>query len=378
MQMLADPFLLADKIAAFGLPGVTLDDGLAVDDQAWPVALGEFRNRRITGFAVAAMEEGVLELSEQQVNELLEAHRQEMLQPLLVERGLLELAPILDRAGVDFIVLKGSALAHTVYPDPSWRYFGDLDLLVRAADWQRACSMLQDLGFRRNHPEPRPGFVERFGGAPAFRRETGVEVDLHRTLVVGPFGLWADTDQLFGGTQEFRMGQRTFRRLDDTSLLLHACIHASLGSRPPLTVPVRDVAQVAHHAEVDWEALVERAARWHLASVVRHALQHASQALGTPIPTDAETIMSESGGRKERRALRAYVTDRQSFGGASLSTLSAIKGFRPKAAYVRGLIFPDRTFLSDRQGGRVSYVARWRIPIRWLRSRVRLAWRQRA
>src|SRR5207245_8281909 len=143
--------------------------------------------RRITGFAVGAMEAGWLKLSNEQEAGLLDAHREAMLPPLGVERGLLELAPEFERAGVEFLVLKGPAVAHTVYPDPSWRYFADLDLLVRPQDWQRACGLLVGLGFQRDHPEPCPGFVERFGGAPAFRRSSGGgEVDLHRTLAVGP------------------------------------------------------------------------------------------------------------------------------------------------------------------------------------------------
>src|SRR5207253_1468780 len=132
--------------------------------------------------------------------ELLETHREVVLPPLVVERGLLEVAPSFEEAAVEFLILKGPALAHTVYPDPAWRYFTDLDVLVAPKDWRRACAVLEALGFKRGQPEPRPGFVERFGGAPSYHRPTGVEVDLHRTLVLGPFGLWVETDRLFEWT----------------------------------------------------------------------------------------------------------------------------------------------------------------------------------
>ena len=44
-------------------------------------------------------------------------------------------------------------------------------------------------------------------------------------------------DELFEDVATFRVGGRTLRRLGDTMSLLHACVHASLGARPPLLVP---------------------------------------------------------------------------------------------------------------------------------------------
>src|SRR5438874_777082 len=237
MQVVAEPQAISKRVAAFGLSGSDLDVPMTVDEKEWPNALYCWRSDHVTGLAMAAVEAGHVQLTDRQATELLEAHREAMFAPLAVERGLLELAPAFESSNIDFIVLKGPAVAHTVYPDPSWRYFGDLDLLVRGQDWSRASGLLGELGFERSVPDPRPGFVERFGGASAHRHPSGVEVDLHRTLVLGPFGLWMETDRLFDSSMGFRVADRTFRRLDDPSLLLHACIHASLGARPPLPVP---------------------------------------------------------------------------------------------------------------------------------------------
>jgi len=130
------------------------------------------------------------------------------------------------------------------------------------------------------------------------------------------------------------------------------------------------VAQVAHFATAEWDAVLERSARWRLGSVVRHALEYASSHLDVALPPEASPVMAGRSPRKERRALRAYVTDRRYRGGQAISTLGAIRGIRGKAAYIRALLFPDRDFLSDRQGeGRPSYMARWRVALGWLRSR---------
>ncbi len=360
------------QIAAFGLPnGDGHSPPPAIEETEWSQVLALLASYRITGFAVAGAEAGWLELTTEQADGLLEAHRLAMLNPLAVERALLEISTEFEAGDIEFVVLKGPALAHTVYPDPSWRFFGDLDLLVRAQDWRKAATILESLGYRRGLPEPRAGFDERFGKASEFRRTAGIEVDLHRTLVVGPFGLWIEPNLLFEGTTELRLWDRTLRRLDDTLLQLHACMHASLGWWPPLKVPVRDVAQVAHFGQVDWEALADRAARWKLRAVVRHALQIASEGLGVGLPTGADSAVAQKPSRKERRALNAYVNEHRDRGTA-LWTVLAIRGVRARAAYIRALLFPNREFLVARSGpSRASYRHRWAVPIRWLFGRRR-------
>ena len=115
---------------------------------------------------------------------------------LLLDHLLGELSSAMAEAGVPTIVLKGPAVASTFYPDRAWRSYGDLDLLVAAADWRGACEVLVRRGFRRIIPEPRPGFDERFGKGASFEDARKLQVDLHRTLAMGPFGLWIDPGAL--------------------------------------------------------------------------------------------------------------------------------------------------------------------------------------
>ncbi len=48
---------------------------------------------------------------------------------------------------VDFLVLKGTAWAHTVYPEPHLRQSGDIDLLVTEEDQAAAGRVLEERGF---------------------------------------------------------------------------------------------------------------------------------------------------------------------------------------------------------------------------------------
>lgn len=61
-----------------------------------------------------------------------------------------EVVDALAARGIEAIVLKGAALAHTLYPEPWLRARSDTDLLVRATDRRAALAVLDQLGYRRS------------------------------------------------------------------------------------------------------------------------------------------------------------------------------------------------------------------------------------
>lgn len=366
--MSADEALLIRRIAAVGLPGESAStDGQEVRADAWPRLLGGVLVERATGLAVAAALAGRVVLTEDQFEELCDHHRLAMAGVLNIERTLLSVSSALEEAEIRPVVLKGSALAHCCYPDPSWRSYGDLDLLIRGQDWERAGGVLRRLGYGRNQPEPRPGFDRRFGVAAVYRKEGSAEIDVHRRLVAGPFGLWLDHQALPERTVQFTVGGRSFSRLDDTHLLIHACIHASLGYRPPLLLPLRDVAQCAFMPGVDWDLFRKVTAAWKLTAVVSHAFGTVQARMGDVLPKQAAAFVTSKVSRRERRALEAYTTDRRMRGGKAVTSLMAIPGARDKVAYIRALTLPSRDFVTARNGQeRGSYLRRWMVPMHWL------------
>ena len=108
--------------------------------------------------------------------------------------------------GIDFVVLKGPALAHTRYRDPSLRLFADLDLLVRSGQVDRRLAPPSAEPARRpppSCPSCGHGFDDRFGKEVMLRTPAtadapdGFEIDLHRTLIAGALGLTIPLDELF-------------------------------------------------------------------------------------------------------------------------------------------------------------------------------------
>ena len=69
----------------------------------------------------------------------------------LAQRG--EIARVLEgfrEASLKPLILKGAALAYNLYPSPTLRPRGDIDLLVQACDKQRAVEVMQNLDYVRD------------------------------------------------------------------------------------------------------------------------------------------------------------------------------------------------------------------------------------
>lgn len=355
-------------IASFALPDTSVES-IRPKDAGWPALLGAIGRHRLSGLAVAAVERGTLVLEHEQRAELLDRHREAMLCALALERNLFELASAFDGAGVGFVVLKGPAVAHVAYPDPSWRPFGDIDVLVARDDFEAACGILADLGYRRSFVDPRPGFAARFGKGAAHVRADGLEMDLHRLLADGPFGYWVDQDTILRSTTAFELAGRSFARLDDSAIVLHACMHAVLGASNPTLLQLRDIAQLSWREGVGWGVLATWAKRWQLRAVLARALELVERRLGDRVlPAEAHDLhRSLRPSVEEERTLRACTEER--FRGArALASLRALPGMRAKAGYAGALLFPRREFLEARtgSGGLTGYLNRWRLPLRWL------------
>jgi hypothetical protein len=354
--------LVARQVAAHGLGRAP--EPMAPAEGEWRRILMEIEDQRLSGLAVEAAEIW-LDIDARQYSQLIQRHQSAMLWSLHIERTLLELDEAFREAGVEYLVLKGPALAHTAFVAPEDRPFGDLDLLVAADSWMAASQVAESLGFARKRAELRDGFVDAFGKCLVHVGPEGLEIDLHRRLVGGPHGLRSDPAELFARRSSFVLGGISVPRLDDTSAFVHACMHAVLGNITPRLMALRDVLQIAGRLDVDWTRAAEQISRWELSTVVRHAVATATEVLGITAPKELAARVSALAvpSRRELRWLRAYSTPRRHRGATSLAAIGAVPGLRPKVSYLRAVGLPSREFLAARQNGRASHLKRWITPL---------------
>jgi hypothetical protein len=169
---------------------------------------------------------------------------------------------LLDRAGVEIRLLKGMAVARLEYSDEQLRPTGDVDVLVRAEQIGTAVAALVDAGGQWADPEPTPGWNRHVGkGATVYLPEPRMEVDLHRLLVWGPFGVRVPPAELWLHSRTLTFDGVERRTLGREETLLHACAH-QLVLGLTRAREARDVAQVLCNPALDVERLLGLARRW--------------------------------------------------------------------------------------------------------------------
>jgi hypothetical protein len=281
---------------------------------------------------------------------------------------LAEVIGALRPEGVEAIVLKGGALAWTVYANPAQRPMADLDLLVRPEEMDCAGTVLGSLGFRlpASYPVHLVPFQQRFGSGLEWQRSREgrmTRLDVHHHLAgihlfrdVFPveFGaLWAPARPL-------AVDGREAWQLSAEDTLIHLCLHLArphIYDCPLLGYVDIDRVVAAPEGGPSWRLLVERAGQFQAKTVVYYGLRCAQSLLGTPLPSgmldalqpgglhlqilhslaplDPEVLLYEASrprGVVERVLLHAALAD----------------GIQAAGAMVRGLLFPGEEWLVAR------------------------------
>lgn len=328
---------LARRVAVHGLPSAAPLPVEELDDDRWAALVERLRGEKVIGLLAQAVVEKALPATAAQRGTVALEHRRAMSVALVLERELLRMIEYFVAAGIDYRVMKGPAVARTVYPDPAWRTFGDIDVLLRGEQFDAAIALLGKMGYRRRTQELRPGFDRRFGKGATLVDPCGNEIDLHRMFVPGRYGLRSHPEDAFCTRSSVRIGAVEVQVLDSTERFLSACYHAALGARVPTLAVRRDILQMMHALDHDPMAVHRLAHSWGGEPVVARAVIDAVTTLGIgssePLAEWARTFRTP---RADRRALRGYTT-RRSFARQAMSGLTSVCGMRSKAAYLAGV-----------------------------------------
>jgi hypothetical protein len=155
----------------------------------------------------------------------LELFRNIAFQTLQIDRVTASTWQALEDAGIPTLVIKGPVIAEWLYRGGDIRNYGDSDLMVAPADWDRAVEVLLGLGFADEQGEMAHPRMESFRSYAWVRGEQ--HVDLHCAL----WGLDADFEtqwrELSDGAGRQNVGGAMVRVPRPAVRLLHIGLHAA-------------------------------------------------------------------------------------------------------------------------------------------------------
>lgn len=191
--------------------------------------------------------------------------------------------------GVEIMLLKGAALALTVYSGFSDRPMGDIDVVARGDDAGRLWAHLREAGWELEF-ENGDGFYEEHQHLPPLVRGGGIGVvlEVHRSLLSprAPFDL--DEDAFWARSRTIELAGAPVRVFEPEAQLLYLSIHYawSHALSRGLGRTVRDVAAVIDRSPPDWDDLVALATSARAASTVYWTLRLAQELGDAAVPPE--------------------------------------------------------------------------------------------
>ncbi|MGH7603740.1 MAG: nucleotidyltransferase family protein [Gemmatimonadaceae bacterium] len=198
----------------------------------------------------------------------------------------------LDRAGIDYALLKGAALGCSVYGSFVERPMIDLDMLVTSANARGAVDALLSAGWVWRADKQLDGDFSHLHHLPALLDPNGLaSLEIHTSVM--PFGSPFDiaTDAVLKSCRAIPFGETMVRVPDSAFLLLHTCTHFSWAHlfRQGGWRAFRDVQRITADPAFDWERFVALAENHHALTSCYWTFRLANQLMGVGIP---DAVMS--------------------------------------------------------------------------------------
>ena len=278
----------------------------------------------------------------------------------------------LKTAKIETMVLKGAALAETVYPSPACRPMTDVDLLVRPEDLRAADRALAGLGYRA--VDGRAEAIDPDLPASLSTLEYQAEdpiappIHLHWHLVntsvpVEAYRDRIDLGEVWAEALPFRVAGAETLRMASHHLIVYLCEHA-LRPAHAFYKPahVTDLARVIAGGleTADWARVADVARRFGLDRMVYLGLLIVRDRADAPVPDEVLRALRPTRlTAGERLFLRRALRGRSRPGDSYFVHLAMRRTFFEKARFLFRTIFPAREVASHHASGNL-----WRGSLR--------------
>ena len=332
-----------------------------------------------------SMPNSILSLSEATRERCAQAYYHTVARNLLIYRELSRILTALrgEGEGLPVVVLKGAALATTLYPSIGLRPMGDVDLLVPQARLSEALACLKALGYIEPTPDMAPGVNRAVGHHVGLHggKDIPLRVEAHWILAAGEHDRHAPSMAWFWRqTEEWNMENGEWKREDGAQLLrspvhfppsifqltptahlLYLAAHLMLqhgGAQAQLLWFYDIDLMVRRKADrLDWDELLRRAREFRWAAALHAALQGAQDRFDTPLPQGFLNALAEAGDYLDVRLVERKADPLQTRALSVRNVMSALD-WQTRLRLALAIAFPSPSYM------RWRYLSRFRAPLR--------------
>lgn len=280
---------------------------------------------------------------------LQKSDRKHIAADIATQAELQHLFRVLQSHNLDFIVLKGEALAHSFYPLSYLRTRTDIDLLLSSKEEsERAWKILQAEKFQRNYNQQGVFVGYQFNCYKQYSSSFRVVFDIHNEITNY---LWFNQrlkyQCLLENAHFIEIGNANMRVLSPVYALIHACVHR-ITNKPKQTADrliwLYDIHQLCQSLnDSQWCNLVQVCLDKNLSGIVFQGLQSSRENLSSSLPSEYidelnnNALNSSDPFTRKSRRIQMYWKD-----------FMLNKGFANKLTQIRERTFPPVDYIVKR------------------------------
>ncbi len=286
------------------------------------------------------------------VETLQSAYHQTKIANWVAFREISELLVLFERAQIPAVLLKGAALAKTVYPAMALRPMGDVDILIRRDDARRVSAILIERGFATTL-EPTENFYSRFSYDQAFERRGifPLMIETHWHLFSLPYYRERIPIEWFWQrTMPIRVNDQPTRAFTPEAQIMHLAAHAVLHHQGHNLLASFDLALVLarYREQINWDDVIESARAFGLSHILQSNLARVRDAWGVSVPDEVFVRLTRSSNVRERILFAintsSRVEARDVWDGMNLPD------DKSRLLYAWHTLFPSREYMRQRYG----------------------------
>jgi len=282
-----------------------------------------------------------------------------------------ELGKILEafkKAGLQVIVLKGAALASTVYGNLALRPMSDVDLLVKKEDFLSIDEQLKILGYRPSDMSAHDvdlssTYLTTLDYRSSAENSPSFHIHWHfvnSTIPNESYIKNINIEKIWKDAQKTKIADVESQMMAPHHLLIHLSEHALRVTHSLSKFCFFcDINQVInfYQARLDWEELIKDSFKFNLNRMVYSSLYFTFKFLGTQMPEDALLKLRPERLSLGEKIFMNSVSNNNHFPGLSYFVhLSMNKGLLKKMKFVGRTFFPPRQIMAQR-----SYIPRSKV-----------------
>ncbi len=309
-----------------------------------------------------------------------QAHLQQAGRQVALFHELTKILETLHQANIPVVLLKGIDLAYTLYPDPSLRPIGDLDLLIPYECVDEAIARILPMDYRLEFswsmPEICKGHTEHFYTEANLDKQSApfAHVELHWRLVTGHASRYAaDPEWFWQGTRPTVFNNIPCLSLKPDRNLLYLAGHAAIkhvlfkhgqGQVSLLWFYDMHLLLSQKTKTLDWDELLAAGHRFGWNTALYLALQETQARFGTPLPQEMMDRLQTNLNQHEIKIWNGEVKRVRTRSNDSIGDFRFLKP-RMKYRLIWALIFPSKNYMIYRYQPKIPqlwplyYLYRW-------------------